>query len=663
MKVLKTSFFFILATLIFGFAFACKKADPAKSIAKVELQFAQGETKDTVKSDFKVPTKIDNFKIEWQSSNEKAVQISNGTAVVAQQDADVDVKITAKIGDLTKTFNIKVLGKAAQPQPSPTPDGNKVDKAEFDKVIADAEKLAELDFTNEEPEKVEKDKKYIKTRTNKDNFVARLNALKEADSQNLSKKELGEYKTLKGQVERLSQNIKTGMKAPGYISESDAQKLLTGVKHLLATPIWSEKEPSEFDLGTKYVNASEEKKTQLDTLAKTVAKYQFNKVLKGDENTKFTEIKKLYKELFALVKEGTKPLQDGKNISQDVEATLKKAGEIKDLRWDSKKPEQVKKDTKYVQESSKKKGDFENQIETIREKFDAKEFDMAPAALQEEFNKFKNLVEKYEKLIKTGEQISLKDNAAQVIADAEKLKNLPFENKEPDQVSGKYVKADSDKREQFNTNYNAVKKVKTEKWDEGYTKAESVQLDELQRLVAELLPLITEGTKVEEPGTMKLTKHYDFTKGFTNAKGGYAAKDQSVSNQVSGSNDTLKVKGVNKSGDKVGFTINKNDPAKFSYIAMELGKTAAKSKIEFLMSKWTNKSGINKFEKLEIQYRVNGEWKTAKEITDINEFDDKLCSVDIDKSADALRLRLSAANAPKDNSHHRFALQEIKVYC
>lgn len=44
MKALKTSFFFILATLIFAFAFACKKADPHKIIKGVELQFAQGET-------------------------------------------------------------------------------------------------------------------------------------------------------------------------------------------------------------------------------------------------------------------------------------------------------------------------------------------------------------------------------------------------------------------------------------------------------------------------------------------------------------------------------------------------------------------------------------------------------------------------------------------
>lgn len=656
MKVLKTSFFFILATLIFGFAFACKKADPAKSIAKVELQFAQGETKDTVKSDFKVPTKIDNFKIEWQSSNEKAVQISNGTAVVAQQDADVDVKITAKIGDITKTFNIKVLGKGAQPQPGPTPDGNKVDKAEFDKVIANAEKLAELDFTDKEPEMVEKDKKYIKTRTKKDNFVARLNALKEADSQNLSKKELGEYKTLKGQVERLSQNIKTGMKADGYISESEAQKLLTGVKHLLATPIWSEKEPSEFDLGTKYVNASGAKKTQLDTLAKTVSKYQFNKVLEGDENTKFEELKQLYTELFALVKEGTKPLQDGKNISADVEATLKKAGEIKDLRWDSKKPEQVKKDTKYVQESSKKKGDFENQIETIREKFDAKEFDMAPATLQEEFNKFKNLVEKYEKLIKTGEQISLKDNAAQVIADAEKLKNLPFENKEPDQVSGKYVKADSDKREQFNTNYNAVKKVKTEKWDEGYTKAESDQLDELQRLVAELLPLITEGTKVEEPGTMKLVKDYDFAS-MKNAKGGYKGKKQQIKNLVNGSDDTLDVSGLNKNGDKTGFTVAKDNTEGF--IEIGLGETVSKAKVEFLMEKWFKQ---NKFEKLEVQYKVNGEWKTAREFTSVDEIHAKLLAVEINEATDTIRLRLSKTSKALDNSHSRFDIKTLKVY-
>ena len=54
--------------------------------------------------------------------------------------------------------------------------------------------------------------------------------------------------------------------------------------------------------------------------------------------------------------------------------------------------------------------------------------------------------------------------------------------------------------------------------------------------------------------------------------------------------------------------------------------------------------------------------KTAKEITDINEFDGKLCSVEIDKSADALRLRLSASSTPKDNSHHRFELKEIKIY-
>lgn len=656
MKVLKTSFFFILATFIFGFAFACKKADPAKSIAKVELQFAQSETKDTVKSDFKVPTKIDNFKIEWQSSNEKVVQISNGTAVVAQQDADVDVKITAKIGDLTKTFNIKVLGKGAQPQPGPTPDGNKVDKAEFDKVIADAEKLAELDFTDKEPEMVEKDKKYIKTRTKKDNFVARLNALKEADSQNLSKKELGEYKILKGQVERLSQNIKTGMKAEGYISESEAQKLLTGVKHLLATPIWSEKEPSEFDLGTKYVNASEAKKTQLDTLAKTVAKYQFNKVLEGDENTKFEELKQLYTELFALVKEGTKPLQDGKNISQEVEATLQKAGEIKNLRWDSRKPEQVKKDTKYVQESSKKKGDFENQIEAITEKFLAKEFDMAPAALQEEFNKFKNLVEKYEKLIKTGEQISLKDNAAQVIANAEKLKNLPFENKEPDQVSGKYVKADSEKREQFNTNYNAVKKVKTEKWDEGYTKAESDQLDELQRLVAELLPLITEGTKVEEPGSIKLVKDYDFAS-MKNAKGGYKGKKQQIKNLVNGSDDTLDVSGLNKNGNKTGFTVAKENTEGF--IEIGLGKTVSKVKVEFLMEKWFKQ---NKFEKLEVQYKVNGEWKTAREFTSVDDIHAKLLAVEINEATDTIRLRLSKTSKALDNSHSRFDIKTLKVY-
>ena len=80
------------------------------------------------------------------------------------------------------------------------------------------------------------------------------------------------------------------------------------------------------------------------------------------------------------------------------------------------------------------------------------------------------------------------------------------------------------------------------------------------------------------------------------------------------------------------------------------------------MEKWTNKSGTNKFQKLEIQYRVNGEWKTAKEITDINEFDGKIYSLEIGESTDALRLKLSATEKPKDNSHHRFNIKEIKIY-
>lgn len=660
MKALKTSFFFILATLIFGFAFACKKADPHKIIKGVELQFAQGETKDTVKSDFTVPTKIDKFKINWQSSNDKVVQIDeDGKVLVARQDNDETVNLTAQIEDAKKTFTITVLKKDGT-QPTPDPEGNKVDKAEFDITIADGERLAALDFINKAPEMVEKDKEYVRTSTDKNKFVARLNALKAADSQNLSKNELKEYNIFKNQVTQNLTKIATGTRQDGYISNSQAQKVLASAKSYLAMT-WSEKDASEFDEGTKYIKATDAKKQELDTLYKTVSKYTFDRVPTNEEKAKYEELKTKLDEVKKLVTEGTKKLEDGKNITADVNANVQKAIELTQLEWINRIPSEVKKDKQYVHASQKQLNELKAQIGDIQEKLNDHKFDMASKELQAEFNSFKALVQKYQNLVKTGLQDSLKDEAESVLDKAKEIKDLPFENKEPDQVSGKYIKADQEKRTEFNAAYNPVSKVKVEKWEEGYTKQQAEQLQILKKLVEELVKLITEGAKPEDPSSMKLTKHYNFTEKFVNAKGGYSEKSQLVPNKVTGSDDTLKVKGVNKSG-KVGFTINKNDPAKFSYIEMELGKTTAKSKIEFLMSKWTNKSDINKFEKLEIQYRVNGEWKTAKEITDINEFDGKLCSVEIDKSADALRLRLSASSAPKDNSHHRFELKEIKIY-
>ncbi len=659
MKALKTSFFFILAALIFGFAFACKKADPHKIIKGVELQFAQGETKDTVKSDFTVPTKIDKFKIKWQSSNDKVVQIDeDGKVLVARQDNDETVNLTAQIEDAKKTFTITVLKKDGT-QPTPDPEGNKVDKAEFDKTIADAERLAALDFINKAPEMVEKDKEYVRTSTDKNKFIARLNALKAADSQNLSKNELKEYNILKNQVTQNLAKITTGTRQDGYISNSQAQKVLASAKSYLAMT-WSEKDASEFDEGTKYIKAADSKKQELVTLYMTVSKYTFDRVPTNEEKTKYKQLKTKLEEVKKFVTEGTKKLEDGKNITADVSATVQKAIELTQLEWISRIPSEVKKDKQYVHASKKQLNELKDQIEEIQEKLNDHKFDMASKELQAEFNNFKALVQKYQNLVKTGEQNSLKDEAERVLDKAKEIKDLPFENKEPDQVSGKYVKADQAKRTEFNDAYNPVAKVKLEKWEEGYTKQQAEQLEALKKLVEELVKLISQGTKPEDPSSMKLTKHYDFTK--SPAGSGYKARTQKIKNQITGSDDTLKFKGVSASSGKTGFTLAKNDNDIFSYIEMEFGKTASKSKIEFFMEKWTNKSGINKFQKLEIQYRVNGEWKTAKEITDINEFDGKLCSVEIGESTDALRLKLSATEKPKDNSHHRFNIKQIKIY-
>ncbi len=659
MKALKTSLFFILAALIFGFAFACKKADPHKIIKGVELQFAQGETKDTVKSDFTVPTKIDKFKIKWQSSNDKVVQIDeDGKVLVARQDNNETVNLIAQIDDAKKTFTITVLKKDGT-QPTPDPEGNKVDKAEFDKTIADGERLAALDFINKAPEMVEKDKEYVRTSTDKNKFVARLNALKAADSQNLSKNELKEYNILKNQVTQNLAKIATGTRQDGYISNSQAQKVLASAKSYLAMT-WSEKEASEFDEGTKYIKATDAKKQELDTLYKTVSKYTFDRVPTNEEKAKYEELKTKLDEVKKLVTEGTKKLEDGKNITADVSATVQNAIQLTQLEWISRIPSEVKKDKLYVHASRKQLDELKAQIEEIQEKLNDHKFDMASKELQAQFNNFKGLVQKYQNLVKTGEQNSLKDEAERVLDNAKKIKDLPFENKEPDQVSGKYVKADQAKRTEFNDVYNPVAKVKLEKWEEGYTKQQAEQLEALKKLVEELVQLIAQGTKPEDPSSMKLTKHYDFTK--TPAGSGYKVRTQKIKNQITGSDDTLKLKGVSTSSGKTGFTVAKNDNETFSYIEMELGKTASKSKIEFFMEKWTNKSGINKFQKLEIQYRVNGEWKTAKEITDINEFDGKTYSLEIGESTDALRLKLSATEKPKDNSHHRFNIKEIKIY-
>ncbi len=659
MKALKTSFFFIFAALIFGFAFACKKADPHKIIKGVELQFAQGETKDTVKSDFTVPTKIDKFKIKWQSSNDKVVQIDeDGKVLVARQDNDETVNLTAQIEDAKKTFTITVLKKDGT-QPTPDPEGNKVDKAEFDKTIADGERLATLDFINKAPEMVEKDKEYVRTSTDKNKFIARLNALKAADSQNLSKNELKEYNILKNQVTQNLTKIATGTRQDGYISNSQAQKVLASAKSYLAMT-WSDKDASEFDEGTKYIKASDAKKQELDTLYKTVSKYTFDRVPTNDEMAKYEELKTKLDDVKKLVTEGTKKLEDGKNITADVSTTVQNAIRLAQLEWISRIPSEVKKDKQYVHASQKQLNELKAQIEEIQEKLNDHKFDMASKELQAEFNNFKALVQKYQNLVKTGEQISLKDEAERVLDKAKEIKDLPFENKEPDQVSGKYIKADQAKRTEFNDAYNPVAKVKQEKWEEGYTKQQAEQLEALKKLVEELSPLITQGTKPEDPSSMKLTKHYDFTK--SPAGSGYKVRTQKVKNQITGADDTLKFKGVSASSGKTGFTVAKNDNDAFSYIEMELGKTASKSKIEFFMEKWTKKSGFNKFQKLEIQYRVNGEWKTAKEITDINEFDGKTYSLEIGESTDALRLKLSATEKPKDNSHHRFDIKQIKIY-
>lgn len=96
----------IFVVLLILFLSGCTQKTPQSIIESIEIQYSNNETKDTVISDFSLPTSIQDYTIDWTSDSIHAV-IDNNSVKVSRQTNDVTVKLTATI-----TVNGIVAGKS-----------------------------------------------------------------------------------------------------------------------------------------------------------------------------------------------------------------------------------------------------------------------------------------------------------------------------------------------------------------------------------------------------------------------------------------------------------------------------------------------------------------------------------------------------------------------
>ena len=85
-----------------------------KAIEEINIELAEGDTKDSVTADFSVQLLANGLQVQWFSSDEAVISITNGLAVVTTPGRDTTVYLTAKVGvngifDY-KSFKLNVLG-------------------------------------------------------------------------------------------------------------------------------------------------------------------------------------------------------------------------------------------------------------------------------------------------------------------------------------------------------------------------------------------------------------------------------------------------------------------------------------------------------------------------------------------------------------------------
>ncbi len=95
------------------------KEDVRLAYEQVQITFEDGDTKISVTKDFQLTRTIEGVPIQWISSNEDAIAIVQGQAVVTRSNEDVVVYLTAKIGNRGfyqyKTFEVIVKGDTQIP--------------------------------------------------------------------------------------------------------------------------------------------------------------------------------------------------------------------------------------------------------------------------------------------------------------------------------------------------------------------------------------------------------------------------------------------------------------------------------------------------------------------------------------------------------------------
>lgn len=102
----------ILVLLFILILSGCTQPQTQNITDSIAIQFSNGETKDTVKSDFVLPTSIQDVEIVWHSDNASAV-IEETTVKITRQTEDITVNLTATVivngQTFSKTFEITIL--------------------------------------------------------------------------------------------------------------------------------------------------------------------------------------------------------------------------------------------------------------------------------------------------------------------------------------------------------------------------------------------------------------------------------------------------------------------------------------------------------------------------------------------------------------------------
>ena len=102
----------ILVLLFILILSGCTQPQTQNITDNIAIQFSNGETKDTVKSDFVLPTSIQDVEIVWHSDNASAV-IEETTVKITRQTEDITVNLTATVivngQTFSKTFEITIL--------------------------------------------------------------------------------------------------------------------------------------------------------------------------------------------------------------------------------------------------------------------------------------------------------------------------------------------------------------------------------------------------------------------------------------------------------------------------------------------------------------------------------------------------------------------------